>query len=170
MGKRRHREQAAATPAIRQLEEAGVAFTMHEYDHEETYEGYGLEAARKLGFDERQVFKTLMADTGDERVIGVVPVNGHMSLKELAHAVGAKKAQMADPKVAMRESGYVVGGISPLGQKIRHRTVLDESALDFDTILVSGGKRGLSLGVDPRGLLEVLGAVTAPIATQKKSY
>ncbi len=144
---------------------------MHEYEHSnDDTEGYGLEAARKLGYDERQVFKTLMADTGDERVIGVVPVNGHMSLKELAHAVGAKKAEMADPKVAMRESGYVVGGISPLGQRTKHTTVLDESAMEFSEILVSGGKRGLSLGVDPHDLAQVLDAVVAPIGTTKKSY
>ena len=90
MGKKKRR--AAATPAIKQLEDTKVTFTTHEYEHSnDDADGYGLEAARKLGYDERQVFKTLMADTGDERVIGVVPVNGHMSLKELAHAVGAKK-------------------------------------------------------------------------------
>mgnify|MGYP000551963979 CR=1 FL=1 len=89
---------------------------------------------KPLSFDEHQVFKTLMADTGSERVVGVVPVSGHMDLKALAAAVGAKKALMADPKVAMRESGYVVGGISPLGQRTHHRTVLDESALQFDEI------------------------------------
>ena len=88
-------------------------------------DGYGVEAATKLGFDEHQVFKTLMADTGSERVVGVVPVSGHMDLKALAAAVGAKKAAMADPKVAMRESGYVVGGISPRGQRTHHKTVLD---------------------------------------------
>ena len=169
MGKKK--QKAAATPAIKQLEDAGVAFTAHEYEHSnDDTEGYGLEAARKLGYDERQVFKTLMADTGDERVIGVVPVNGHMSLKELAHAVGAKKAEMADPKVAMRESGYVVGGISPLGQRTKHTTVLDESAMEFSEILVSGGKRGLSLGVDPHDLAQVLDEVVAPIGTTKKSY
>ena len=169
MGKKK--QKAAATPAIAQLEQAGVAFTVHEYEHSnDDTEGYGLEAARKLGYDERQVFKTLMADTGDERVIGVVPVNGHMSLKELAHAAGAKKAEMADPKVAMRESGYVVGGISPLGQRTEHKTVLDKSAMEFSEILVSGGKRGLILGVNPRDLVQVLDAVVAPIGTTKKSY
>lgn len=169
MGKKK--QKAAATPAIAQLEKAGVTFTIHEYEHSnDDAEGYGLEAARKLGYDEQQVFKTLMADTGDERVIGIVPVNGHMSLKELAHAVGAKKAEMADPKVAMRESGYVVGGISPLGQRTWHRTVLDASAMNFDVILVSGGRRGLSLGVDPHDLVDVLGATVAPIGTTNKSY
>ena len=106
-----------------------------------------------------------MADTGSERVVGVVPVSGHMDLKALAAAVGAKKAAMADPKVAMRESGYVVGGISPLGQRTRHKTVLDESALQYDEILLSGGKRGFSVGVNPNDLLKVLDAVAAPIGT-----
>ena len=88
-----------------------------------------------------------------------------MDLKALAAAAGAKKATMADPKVAMRESGYVVGGISPLGQKVHHKTILDESALQFDRILLSGGKRGFSIGIDPKDLLKVLDAVAAPIGT-----
>lgn len=96
-----------------------MEFHVYEYEHSNDHmdDGYGVEAATKLGFDEHQVFKTLMADTGAERVVGVVPVSGHMDLKALAAAVGAKKASMADPKVAMRESGYVVGGISPLGRR-----------------------------------------------------
>ena len=98
-------------------------------------------------------------------MVGVVPVSGHMDLKALAAAVGAKKAAMADPKVAMRESGYVVGGISPLGQRTHHKTVLDESALQYDEILLSGGKRGFSVGVNPNDLLKVLDAVAAPIGT-----
>ena len=128
-------------------------------------DGYGVEAATKLGFDEHQVFKTLMADTGSERVVGVVPVSGHMDLKALAAAVGAKKAAMADPKVAMRESGYVVGGISPLGQRTHHKTVLDESALQYGEILLSGGKRGFSIGINPNDLLKVLDGIAAPIGT-----
>ena len=153
--KSKHDKGAGSTPATVQLEKAGVEFHVYEYEHSNDHmdDGYGVEAATKLGFDEHQVFKTLMADTGAERVVGVVPVSGHMDLKALAAAVGAKKASMADPKVAMRESGYVVGGISPLGQKTRHKTVLDESALQFDQILVSGGKRGLSVGVNPQDLL-----------------
>ena len=148
--KSKHDKGAGSTPATVQLEKAGVEFHVYEYEHSNDHmdDGYGVEAATKLGFDEHQVFKTLMADTGAERVVGVVPVSGHM-----------------DPKVAMRESGYVVGGISPLGQKTRHKTVLDESALQFDQILVSGGKRGLSVGVNPQDLLKVLNAVAAPIGT-----
>ena len=106
-----------------------------------------------IGFDKNGVPKVL------------VPVSGHMDLKALAAAVGAKKASMADPKVAMRESGYVVGGISPLGQRTHHKTVLDESALQYDEILLSGGKRGFSVGVNPNDLLKVLDAVAAPIGT-----
>lgn len=156
-----------STPATVELERAGIAFDVYEYEHSNDHmdDGYGIEAARKLGFDEHQVFKTLMADTGTARVVGVVPVSGHMDLKALAAAVGAKKAVMADPKVAMRESGYVVGGISPLGQKTRHTTVLDDSALQFDRILVSGGKRGFSVGIAPQDLLDVLNATAAPIST-----
>lgn len=156
-----------STPATLELERAGIPFEPYEYAHSNDHmdDGYGVEAATKLGFDEHQVFKTLMADTGSERVVGVVPVSGHMDLKALAAAVGAKKAAMADPKVAMRESGYVVGGISPLGQKVRHKTVLDESALQFDMILLSGGKRGFSIGIAPSDLLSVLDGVTAPIGT-----
>ena len=146
MSKKKHEKGAGSTPATVQLEQAGIPFKTYEYAHSNDHmdDGYGVEAATKLGFDEHQVFKTLMADTGSERVVGVVPVSGHMDLKALAAAVGAKKAAMADPKVAMRESGYVVGGISPLGQRTHHKTVLDESALQYGEILLSGGKRGFS--------------------------
>ena len=152
MAKKKHEKGAGSTPATVQLEKAGVPFKTYEYAHSNDHmdDGYGVEAATKLGFDEHQVFKTLMADTGSERVVG---------------AVGAKKAAMADPKVAMRESGYVVGGISPLGQRTHHKTVLDESALQYDEILLSGGKRGFSVGVNPNDLLKVLDAVAAPIGT-----
>lgn len=162
----------ASTPATVQLDKAGVPFTLYEYHHSSDHmdEGYGKEAAGQLGKDERQVYKTLMVDTGSELVTGVVPVSGHLNLKAIAAAVGAKKAEMADPKDAMRATGYVVGGISPLGQRSKHKTVIDEGALEFDEMLVSGGKRGMSIGVNPRDLIAVLGAVTAPIATDKKSY
>ena len=166
--KSKHDKGAGSTPATVQLEKAGVEFHVYEYEHSNDHmdDGYGVEAATKLGFDEHQVFKTLMADTGAERVVGVVPVSGHMDLKALAAAVGAKKASMArSRRWRCVNPGYVVGGISPLGQKTRHKTVLDESALQFDQILVSGGKRGLSVGVNPQDLLKVLNAVAAPIGT-----
>lgn len=156
-----------STPATMQLERAAVAFTLYEYHHSTDHMdgGYGVEAAEKLGIDPRQVFKTLVADTGTKRVVAVVPVSGHVDLKALAAAVHEKKASMADTTVAQRESGYVVGGISPFGQKTRHETVLDESALAYDMILVSGGKRGFDIGVDPRDLVTVLHAMTARIGT-----
>lgn len=165
MSKKKHAKGTASTPATVELDKAGITFTLYEYEHSnDSEEGFGLEGAHKLGIDPHKVYKTLMADTGSERVIGVVPVAGHMDLKKLAAAVGAKKVQMADPKVAMRESGYVVGGISPLGQRTRHTTVLDESVLEFDEVLVSGGKRGMSVGVKPEDLIAVLHASVAPIA------
>lgn len=132
-------------------------------------DGYGLEASAQLGISAEQVFKTLMADTGNERVIAIVPVSGHLDLKALASAVGHKKATMADPKIAQRESGYVLGGISPLGQRIKHITVLDESALIFSEILVSGGKRGFDVGLSPQDLIQVLDATTASIGTVSSS-
>ncbi|KFI45563.1 Cys-tRNA(Pro)/Cys-tRNA(Cys) deacylase [Bifidobacterium bohemicum] len=157
----------ASTPATRELTEAGIPFKIYEYEHSSDHmdEGYGLEGAEKLGIDPHRSFKTLMADTGEERVIGVVPVSGHLDMKHLAAAVGAKKAAMADSKVAERESGYVVGGISPLGQRTKHRTVIDQSAMSFGEIIISGGKRGFSIGVNPTDLVGVLGAKVADIAT-----
>lgn len=158
---------APTTPATLQLHAAGVEFHTYVYEHSSDHldEGYGLEAAQKLGLDPDQIYKTLMVDVGDRRVIGVVPVSRHLQMKAIAAAVSAKKAALADPRVAQRESGYVVGGISPFGQRTRHDTVLDEGALRFEEILVSGGRRGFDVGVTPTDLLAVLHAVTAPIAT-----
>ncbi|AKV55370.1 YbaK / prolyl-tRNA synthetases associated domain protein [Bifidobacterium actinocoloniiforme DSM 22766] len=167
MGKRSKRQGTdASTPAVAQLEAAGVAFTPYEYEHSADHMdgGYGAEAAAKLGMDPGQVYKTLMADTGSERVIGIVPVSGRLNLKALAAAVGAKKARLANQRTAERESGYVVGGISPFGQRSEHRTVLDQGALAFDRILVSGGKRGFDVAVSPGDLIALLGASTAPLA------
>ena len=168
MGKKKHEKGAGSTPATVQLEQAGIPFKTYEYAHSNghMYEGSGAQSATTLVFHAHQVSTTLLADTGSERVVGVVPVSGHMDLKALAAAVGAKKASMADPKVAMRESGYVVGGISPLGQRTHHKTVLDESALQYSEILLSGGKRGFSIGIDPNDLLKVLDGVAAPIGTR----
>lgn len=162
-----HGKGKGSTPATLQLERAGVAFTPYQYHHSNDHmdDGYGAEAAERLRLDSGRVFKTLMADAGDTLVIGIVPVNRHMNLKALAAAVGAKKTTMAAPAQAERESGYVVGGISPFGQRSRHTTVLDESAMRFDEILVSGGKRGFDVGLDPHDLIRVLDATTAPIST-----
>lgn len=168
MSKRAKRQAGkASTPATVALVHAGVDFRIYEYDHDPDHmaEGYGVEAAQRLGIDPRQIYKTLMADTGDERVIGIVPVDGHLDLKALAASVDAKKAVMADRAVAQRESGYVLGGISPFGQRTAHRTVLDEGAMAYDRILVSGGKRGFDVAVDPHELVRVLHAITAPLST-----
>ena len=145
------------------LEKAGVAFTRHSYEHDPAASSYGLEAAAALGLDPAAVFKTLLADVDGGLAVGIVPVTGQLDLKALAAALGGKRAAMADPAVAERATGYVVGGISPIGQKRRLPTVLDVSALDLPTVYVSGGKRGLDLGLDPHDLVRLLGAQVAPI-------
>lgn len=157
------RSGAGGTPATVALERAGVAFTSHAYEHDPAASSYGLEAAEVLGLDPAAVFKTLLADIDGRLVVGIVPVAGQLDLKALAAAVGGKRAAMAEPAVAERATGYVVGGISPIGQKKRLPTVLDSSALELSTIYVSGGKRGLDLGMDPRDLVTLLGAEVAPI-------
>lgn len=166
MSKKKRNAKPGSTAAIVQLEKAGATFDTVEYDHspDDMDEGYGLEGAKKLGMDPHQVFKTLLADSGTELVVGVVPVSGHLDLKKLAAAAGVKKLEMADPAKAQRSTGYVVGGISPFGQKARHRTFLDSSAQEFPTILVSGGKRGFDVVVAPQVLLSVLNATPVAIA------
>ncbi|MBO9520358.1 MAG: Cys-tRNA(Pro) deacylase [Nocardioidaceae bacterium] len=158
------KKTAGGTPATVALEKAGIAFTVHTYEHDPGASSYGLEAAEALGLDPGEVFKTLLADTDRGTVVGIVPVTGSLDLKALAAAVGAKKATMADPAAAERLTGYVVGGISPLGQKRRLRTVLDESASALPVIYVSGGRRGFDLGLSPADLVGLLDATTARIA------
>jgi Cys-tRNA(Pro)/Cys-tRNA(Cys) deacylase len=157
------RRQRVGTPATLALERAGVAFTVHAYDHDPRSTSYGLEAAEALGLDPAQVFKTLLADVDGELVVAVVPVSGQLDLKALATAVGGKKAAMADPTAAERATGYVVGGISPLGQRRRLRTVLDTGALAQPTVYVSAGRRGVDLGIAPADLVAALDAHTAAI-------
>ena len=152
------------TPAVVALTRAGVGFTLHEYGHDRNAESYGLEAAEKLGVDPDQVFKTLMADLDGRLVVGIVPVTLHLDLKALARALGGSKAVMAQVTDAERATGYVAGGISPVGQKRAHPTVLDESAELFDTVYVSGGRRGLDVEIAPADLLEVTGATVADIS------
>lgn len=159
---------AAGTPAMVELQRAGVEYTAHEFDHDPTERSYGLAAARAIGVDPDRVFKTLLADvtsaTGVTQVVGIVPVSAQLWLKELAAAVGGKRAEMCDPAHAERLTGYVVGGISPFGQKKRLRTVIDETCELSDTIFVSGGRRGLDIELTPADLIRVLEAVVAPIA------
>ncbi len=156
------------TPAVVALERAGVAFTVHEFAFEPGELGYGKAAATALGVDESRVFKTLLVETlaaaGPGHAVGIVPVSGTLSLKAMAHALGVKRAAMLDTAAAERVTGYVVGGISPIGQKKAARTIVDTSALTHSTIFVSGGKRGLDIEIDPRDLVDVLDAITADIA------
>ena len=159
---------AGGTPATLALQHAGIRFTAHHYAHDagpgSGPAGYGLEAADKLGLDPDQVFKTLLADADGSLVVAVVPVSGQLDLKALAAAVGAKKVVMADPVVAQRKTGYVLGGISPIGQKTSHPTVLDETVELFDTVFVSGGRRGFDIELSPADLIIVTGATIAAIA------
>jgi Cys-tRNA(Pro)/Cys-tRNA(Cys) deacylase len=153
------------TPALLALEAAGVPHTVHPYEHDPGSDlGYGLEAAQAIGVPAEQVFKTLMAAVDGELTVAVVPVTGLLDLKALAHAVGAKRAVMAEKPVAERATGYVVGGISPVGQRTAHRTVVDETAELFDVVYVSGGRRGLDIGLAPADLVRLTGAVVADIA------
>jgi Cys-tRNA(Pro)/Cys-tRNA(Cys) deacylase len=154
---------AGGTPATVALTRAGIAFTEHTYEHDPGAASYGLEAAEVLGLDPALVFKTLLTTVDERLVVGIVPVSGQLDLKAVATAVGGKRATMADPSAAERATGYVVGGISPVGQKRPHPTVLDETALDFETVYVSGGRRGLDLGLSPQDLVRVTGAVVAAI-------
>jgi len=153
-----------ATPATAALTRAGVAFTTHAYEHDPAAASYGLEAAEVLGLPADQVFKTLLADVDGALVVAIVPVARKLDLKALAAAIGGKRAAMADPHVAERTTGYVVGGISPLGQRRALRTVLDDSALAYDVVYVSGGRRGFDLGLSPADLAAQTAATTAPIA------
>lgn len=158
------RRGSAGTPATVALTRAGVEYTAHPYEHDPAAPSYGLEAAEALGLDPEQVFKTLFVDVDGRLVVGIVPVSQQLDLKAVAAAVGGKRATMAAPAAAERATGYVVGGISPLGQKRAHPTVLDETALAHETVYVSGGRRGLDIGLSPQDLVRLTGATTAPIA------
>ena len=152
------------TPAINQAKKAKIPFTVHEYDHDPSAASYGEEAAERLGLPPEQVFKTLVADCGGELVVAVVPVSGKLDLKALAKLTGAKKAAMAEVKLVEKTTGYVVGGVSPLGQKKRLKTVIDESAQGFETIHVSAGRRGLEIELAPGDLAKLTGGVFGAVA------
>lgn len=151
------------TPATVALTAAGIAFEVRSYEHDPRAASYGAEAAEALGVDPARVFKTLLASLDARLVVGIVPVTGQLDLKALARALGGSKAVMAEVAAAERATGYVAGGISPVGQKRSHPTVLDASALEHGTILVSGGRRGFDLELAPADLVAVTGAVTAII-------
>ncbi|WP_231482823.1 Cys-tRNA(Pro) deacylase [Nocardioides sp. URHA0020] len=154
---------SGGTPATVALSRAGIAFTLHEYRHDPRAESFGLEAAEALGVEVGRVFKTLMSVVDGVLTVGIVPVSGQLNLKSLARAVGGSKAAMADVALAERATGYVAGGISPIGQKRTHPTVLDRSASEHATIFVSAGRRGLDLEIAPADLVAVTRATLAPI-------
>ncbi|MFD7435170.1 Cys-tRNA(Pro) deacylase [Streptomyces sp. NPDC059861] len=156
-------QQSGGTPATVALTAAGVDFTIHSYDHDPSHPSYGEEAAQAMGVSPDRVFKTLVADVDGTLTVAVVPVAGTLDLKALAVAVGGKKAAMADPALAERTTGYVRGGISPLGQRKKLVTVLDGSAAAHATICVSAGRRGLEVELSPQDLAGLTEATLAPI-------
>ncbi len=158
-------KQTTGTPAILVAERAGIPFRVLEYAHDPGAESYGLEAAAALALDPATVFKTLVASIdGGHLVVAIVPVSARLNLKGLAAAVGGKRAELADGGAAERATGYVLGGISPLGGRRALPTILDRSALDHPTIHVSGGRRGLELTLAPADLIRLTAATVAPIA------
>jgi Cys-tRNA(Pro)/Cys-tRNA(Cys) deacylase len=152
------------TPATALLTRQKVNHALHSYEHDPRHESYGLEAAEALGIPPERVFKTLLAEVDAQLVVGIVPVVAQLDLKALAAAVGGKRARMADVAAAERATGYVAGGISPLGQRKRLRTVLDSSAATLDTLFCSAGRRGLEVELAPADLTRLLDATVAPIA------
>ncbi|MFJ9904891.1 Cys-tRNA(Pro) deacylase [Streptomyces sp. NPDC101152] len=161
--KSRKNQQQGGTPATVALTSAGVPFTLHAYDHDPSHPSYGEEAAEAMGVSPDRVFKTLVADVDGTLTVAVVPVAGSLDLKALASAVGGKRAAMADPALAERTTGYVRGGISPLGQRKRLPTVLDASAATHPTICVSAGRRGLEVELSPDDLAGLTEAILAPV-------
>ncbi|KPY36325.1 MULTISPECIES: Cys-tRNA(Pro) deacylase [Pseudomonas syringae group] len=155
------------TPALDLLKKVRAEHRVHSYEHDPKAASYGLEAAEKLGLEPARVFKTLLASTEKgELLVAVVPVVGTLDLKALAHAAGAKKTEMADPAAAQRSTGYLLGGISPLGQKKRLRTFIDETARPFETIFVSAGRRGLEVELSAQVLAAHTSATFAAIGRE----
>jgi len=157
------------TPAIKLLDRQKISYQLREYDADENQSGYGLAAANALGQDTKRVFKTLLAVVdGDVRkpVVAIVAVANQLDLKSLASIAGGRKAAMADSNLAEKATGYVVGGISPLGQRRQFRTLIDKSALNFRTIFISGGKRGLQIEIQPQDLQSLTSADVGDIAKE----
>ncbi|MGV8910097.1 MAG: Cys-tRNA(Pro) deacylase [Propionicimonas sp.] len=158
---------AGGTPATEALTRAGVAFVLHPYDHDPDSAAYGDEAAGALGVDPSRIFKTLVIDVGTTRpelAVAVVPVATQLDLKHFAAELGAKKAALADRMQVVRSTGYIIGGVSPVAQKVQLRTLIDETAQLWETIYVSAGKRGLQVELSPTDLAEVVSASFADIA------
>jgi Cys-tRNA(Pro)/Cys-tRNA(Cys) deacylase len=150
----------ASTPALTAAERAGIPFSLHEYDHDPKAASYGDEAAEKLDVEPARLFKTLVVSVDGELAVACVPVSAQLDLKALG-----KRAKLADKSQAQKVTGYVSGGTSPLGQRKRLPTHVDASALEHETILVNGGRRGLQLELDPRDLVRLTGARVHPIAS-----
>jgi Cys-tRNA(Pro)/Cys-tRNA(Cys) deacylase len=155
---------SAGTPATVVLTKAGISFSAHTYEHDPRSTSYGLEAAQLLGLDPASVFKTLIVNVDGDATVAVVPVNCSLDLKLIAAARGGRRAELADPTVAQRLTGYVIGGISPIGQKRALPTVLDVSASSLPTIYVSGGRRGFDIGIAPEDLIAATRGSYAAIA------
>jgi len=148
------------TPAINLAKRKKITHKVHKYYHDPSNESYGIEAAEKMGVPEARVFKTLVVSLDNKKlVVGVIPVSSMLSMKHMATATGAKKAAMADKSDVERSTGYVLGGVSPLGQKKSLKTVIDASANDFSTIFVSAGRRGLQIELSPTDLRKLTGGV-----------
>ena len=158
---------AAPTPAVAALLAAGVPHELHAYDHDPAVRSYGEEAAAALGVEAARVLKTLVGAEPTGPVVALVPVTGHLSLKALGAAVGARRVDLVEPREAERLTGYVIGAISPLGQRRRHRTVVDAAALAWPSVFCSAGRRGLEVELAPADLVRLTDAVTAPIATAR---
>lgn len=147
------------TPAVNAAKQNGIHFNLHEYAHDPDARSYGEEAASKLGIDSHRIFKTLVVSTEDNRLaVAVIPVANQLDLKRMAKALGVKKAVMADKALVQKATGYVLGGVSPLGQKKKLPTLVDASASSFDMICVSAGRRGLQIELSPRDLADLTGA------------
>ena len=154
------------TPATKLLKANKIEFSIHEYEHDANAKSFGLEAAEKLNLRVEEVFKTLLVTDEKNYFVAILPVHHQLNLKKVAQAVGAKKLKMSAPKDAERLTGYLVGGISPVGQKKRLKTVIDQSAVQLEKLYVSGGKRGLDIGLKPQDLAKVLSATFADVLDQ----
>ncbi|MDT0605241.1 Cys-tRNA(Pro) deacylase [Thalassotalea castellviae] len=156
------------TPAVKLLDKLKIAYQLHQYHHDESAASYGLEAAEKLAVDAKKIFKTLVVEMENKSLaVAIVPVENQLTLKNVAKALKCKKVTMADPKRVQTTTGYVLGGVSPLGQKKRLKTVIDKSSQQFSTIFVSGGKRGLEIEISPNDLILVLSAIVGNIKTNE---